>query len=141
MTQHMKFKALIILALLVCALMTYLLLNPSQNIINLTYTIDAFDVEKNEMIVTLNIDNHTDIDFASNQWELHWNQIIGEIIPESLPTGVKFRRVNGNSYFVLSFGDKWTLKAGTQQKLQLKKRGIMSRLSLGPFGAFLVQNG
>lgn len=141
MTQHMKFKALIILALLVCALMTYLLLNPSQNIINLTYTIDAFDVEKNEMIVTLNIDNQTDIDFASNQWELHWNQIIGEIIPESLPTGVKFRRVNGNSYFVLSFGDKWTLKAGTQQKLQLKKRGIMSRLSLGPFGAFLVQNG
>ena len=51
MTQHMKYKALIILALLVCALMTYLLLNPSQNIINLTYTIDAFDVEKNEIII------------------------------------------------------------------------------------------
>ena len=141
MTQHMKFKAFVILALLACGLMTYLLLNPSQNTINLTYTIDAFHVEKNEMIVTLNIDNQTNIDFTSNQWELHWNQIIGEVMPESLPTGVKFKRVNGNSYFVLSFGDKWTLKAGTQQKLQLKKRGIMSRLSLGPFGAFLVQNG
>ena len=65
MTQHMKYKALIILALLVCALMTYLLLNPSQNTINLTYTIDAFDVEKNEMIVTLNIDNQTNIDLSS----------------------------------------------------------------------------
>ena len=94
MTQHMKFKAFVILALLACGLMTYLLLNPSQNTINLTYTIDAFDVEKNEMIVTLNIYNQTNIDFTSNQWELHWNQIIGEVMPESLPTGVKFRRVN-----------------------------------------------
>ena len=40
----------------------------------------------------------------------------------------------------MNFGEGWALKAGGQLHFDVVKDGIMSRLALGPFGAFLVQN-
>lgn len=117
-----------------------LITNSKKGIIQLTYTIKAFDTEKGQMEVRISIDNQTTTDFKPSQWSLHWNQIIGTVIPESLPPGVAFTWINGNSYFKLNFGDDWGLRAGEQLHVDMIKDGIMSRLALGPFGAFLVQN-
>ena len=74
--------------------------------------LNAFDVEKSKMHVSITIDNQTLTDFKPSQWSLHWNQIIGKVIPETLPEGIDFTWINGNSYFKLNFGDNWALKAG-----------------------------
>lgn len=118
----------------------YFIGNNKEHAIHLIYTINAFDVEKSKMHVSITIDNQTLTDFKPSQWSLHWNQIIGKVIPETLPEGIDFTWINGNSYFKLNFGDNWALKAGEKLHFNVVKDGIMSRLALGPFGAFLVQN-
>lgn len=136
----LKSKFIIVLALLSVGFAAYLIVNYKESVIYLTYTINKFDVEKGQMHVRINIDNQTTTDFEPSKWSLHWNQIIGKVRPESLPTGIGFKWINGNSYFKLNFGEGWALKAGEQLHFDLIKDGIMSRLALGPFGAFLVQN-
>lgn len=106
----------------------------------LDYTIVAFDIENDEMQVIFELTNATNHHFSAHEWSLHWNQIIGKIKPQSLPNGIDFEWVNGNSYFVLKFGSEWNLKAGEKIKFQVTKQGIMSRLALGPTGVFIVQN-
>ncbi|MDG1723661.1 MAG: family 20 glycosylhydrolase [Flavobacteriaceae bacterium] len=128
------------LALLSVGFAAYFIANNKEDVIHLTYTINAFDVEKGQMDVRITIDNQTTTAFEPSQWSLHWNQIIGKVMPESLPPGVDFTWINGNSYFKLNFGEGWALKAGEQLHFDVVKDGIMSRLALGPFGAFLVQN-
>ena len=128
------------LALLSMGFAAYFIANNKEDVIHLTYTINAFDVEKGQMDVRITIDNQTTTAFEPSQWSLHWNQIIGKVMPESLPPGVDFTWINGNSYFKLNFGEGWALKAGEQLHFDVVKDGIMSRLALGPFGAFLVQN-
>jgi hexosaminidase len=137
---ELKSKLITALALLSMGLAIYLITNSKESTIHLNYTIKAFDVEKGQMHVRFNIDNQTTTDFKASQWSLHWNQIIGTVIPESLPEGIVFSWINGNSYFKLDFSNDWTLKAGEQLHFDVVKDGIMSRLALGPFGAFLVQN-
>ena len=127
------------LALLTIGFAAYFIANSKEGAVYLTYAINAFDVEKGQMHVRITIDNQTTTAFEPSQWSLHWNQIIGTVIPESLPPGVDFTWINGNSYFKLGFGDGWALKAGEQLHFDVVKQGIMSRLALGPFGAFLVQ--
>ena len=136
----LKSKLITALALLSIGLAIYFITNSKESAIHLNYTIKAFDVEKGQMHVRFNIDNQTTTDFKASQWSLHWNQIIGTVIPESLPEGIGFSWINGNSYFKLDFSNDWTLKAGEQLHFDVVKDGIMSRLALGPFGAFLVQN-
>jgi hexosaminidase len=138
--QELKSKLITALALLSMGLAIYLITNSKESTIHLNYTIKAFDVEKGQMHVRFSIDNQTTTDFKASQWSLHWNQIIGTVIPESLPEGIGFSWINGNSYFKLDFSNDWTLKAGEQLHFDVVKDGIMSRLALGPFGAFLVQN-
>jgi hexosaminidase len=128
------------LALLSMGFAAYFMANKKEGVIHLTYTINAFDVEKGQMNVRITIDNQTTTAFEPSQWSLHWNQIIGKVTPESLPPGVDFSWINGNSYFKLNFGEGWALKAGEQLHFDVVKDGIMSRLASGPFGAFLVQN-
>jgi len=128
------------LALLGLGFATYFISNNKESAIYLTYTINKFDIEKGQMHVRINIDNQTTTDFEPSRWSLHWNQIIGIVKPESLPAGIDFTWVNGNSYLKLNFEEDWALKAGEQLHFDLIKDGIMSRLALGPFGAFLVQN-
>ncbi len=136
----LKPRLIIVLALLCMVFVAYFIANNKEHAINLIYTINAFDVEKSKMHVSITIDNQTLTDFKPSQWSLHWNQIIGKVIPETLPEGIDFTWINGNSYFKLNFGDNWALKAGEKLHFNVVKDGIMSRLALGPFGAFLVQN-
>ena len=128
------------LALLTIGFAAYFIANNKEGAVYLTYAINAFDVEKGQMHVRITIDNQTTTAFEPSQWSLHWNQIIGKVTPESLPSGIDFIRINGNSYFKLNFGEGWALKAGEQLHFDVVKDGIMSRLALGPFGVFLVQN-
>jgi len=90
------------------------------------------------MDVVFTITNLTSIDFKENEWSLHWNQILGEPQTESVPEGIDFERVNGNSYFVFNFGDSWTLSAEESISFRIVTKGVMSRLALGPKGAFVV---
>ena len=128
------------LALLTIGFAAYFIANNKEGAVYLTYAINAFDVEKGQMHVRITIDNQTTTAFEPSQWSLHWNQIIGKVTPESLPSGIDFIWIKGNSYFKLNFGEGWALKAGEQLHFDVVKDGIMSRLALGPFGAFLVQN-
>ena len=138
----LKLKSRLItgLALLTIGIAAYFIANNKEGAVYLTYAINAFDVEKGQMHVRITIDNQTTTAFEPSQWSLHWNQIIGKVTPESLPSGIDFIRINGNSYFKLNFGEGWALKAGEQLHFDVVKDGIMSRLALGPFGVFLVQN-
>ena len=104
----------------------------------LDYTIEKIDLKNNSMDVVFTITNSTSLDFKENEWSLHWNQILGEPLAESLPEGIDFERVNGNSYFVFNFGDSWSLIAGESISFRIVTKGVMSRLALGPRGAFVV---
>ena len=104
----------------------------------LDYTIEKIDLENNTMDVLFTITNSTSIDFKANEWALHWNQILGEPLAESLPKGIDFEHVNGNSYFVLNFGDTWPLHDGESISFRTVTKGVMNRLPLGPRGAFIV---
>ena len=103
----------------------------------LDYTIEKIDIKNNSMDVVLTITNSTSIDFKENEWSIHWNQIDGEPLAESLPKGIHFERVNG-TYYILKFADTWSLQAGESISFHVATNGIMSRLPLGPRGAFVV---
>ena len=103
----------------------------------LDYRIETFDLDNNAMDVVFTVYNNTSIDFIQNEWSLHWNQILGEPLPESLPEGIEFERINGNSYLVLRFGDSWPLHAGESISFRAKTAGVMNRLAMGPQGAFI----
>ena len=104
----------------------------------LDYSIEKMNLNNNSMDVVFTITNSTSIGFKENEWSLHWNQILGEPLAESLPKGIDFERVNGNSYFIVEFGDSWSLEAGESISFKVVTKGIMSRLPLGPRGAFVV---
>jgi len=103
----------------------------------LDYTIEKIDLENNSMDVVFTITNSTSINFKENEWAIHWNQIDGEPLAESLPKGIHFERVNG-SYYILKFADPWSLQAGESISFRVATNGIMSRLPLGPRGGFIV---
>ena len=109
-----------------------------KSIAVLDYTIEKIDVKNNLMDVVFTITNSTSIDFKENEWSLHWNQILGEPLAESIPEGIDFERVNGNSYFILKFGYPWSLGAGESISFHIVTKGVMNRLPLGPRGAFVV---
>ena len=103
----------------------------------LDYTIEKIDLRNNSMDVVFTITNSTSIDFKENEWSIHWNQIDGEPLAESLPRGIHFERVNG-TYYVLKFTDTWSLQSGESISFRVATNGIMSRLPLGPRGGFIV---
>ena len=109
-----------------------------KSIAVLDYTIEKIDIKNNSMDVVFTITNLTSIDFKEKEWSLHWNQILGEPLAESIPEGIDFERVNGNSYFILKFGSSWPLGAGESISFRMVTKGVMNRLPLGPRGAFVV---
>jgi hexosaminidase len=109
-----------------------------KSIAVLDYTIEKIDLKHNSMDVVFTITNSTSIDFKKNEWSLHWNQMLGEPLAESIPEGIDFERVNGNSYFILKFGNPWLLGAGERISFRIVTKGVMNRLPLGPRGAFIV---
>ena len=109
--------------------------------VEVTYSIDAFDVVKNQMQVTFEITNNTTVNYTPGNWELHWNQMGGSVATESLPEGISFEWVNGAYYFIFSMGDAWALAPGETLRFSYTHNGIMERLVMGPRGVFLVQDG
>ena len=54
----------------------------------LDYTIEKIDLKNNSMDVVFSITNSTSNDFKENEWSLHWNQILGEPLEDSLQKGL-----------------------------------------------------
>ena len=50
---------------------------PSQEGIQMTYTIEQFDSANDQMYVNVTIENNSLIDLKGGAWELHWNQMKG----------------------------------------------------------------
>ena len=109
--------------------------------IKLDYTINSIDIVNNQMDVTFTITNSTKVDLDEQNWSLHWNQILGSPVQGSLPDGIDFEWVNGNSYFIFYFGKKWSVLAGERISFNVKTSGVVSRLDFGPKGAFVVCGG
>ena len=109
--------------------------------IKFDYTINSIDIVNNQMDVTFTITNSTKVDLDEQNWSLHWNQILGSPVQGSLPDGIDFEWVNGNSYFIFYFGKKWSVLAGERISFNVKTSGVVSRLDFGPKGAFVVCGG
>ena len=113
--------------------------NPSQGKIQMTYTIEQFDLAKDEMNVNVIIENNSLMDLKGGAWELHWNQMKGFVQAESLAEGIDFEWINGAHYFVLKFGKQWKLPPGERIQFSMQQQGIMDRIAMGPVGVFIVQ--
>lgn len=113
--------------------------NPSQGKIQMTYTIEQFDLAKDEMNVNVIIENNSLMDLKGGAWELHWNQMKGFVQAESLAEGIDFEWINGAHYFVLKFGKQWKLPPGESIQFSIQQQGIMDRIAMGPVGVFIVQ--
>ena len=112
---------------------------PPQGKIQMTYTIEQFDLANDEMNVNVIIKNNSLMDLKGGAWELHWNQMKGFVKDQSLPEGIDFEWVNGAHYFVLKFDKKWNLPRGESIQFSMQKQGIMDRIAMGPVGVFVVQ--
>jgi hexosaminidase len=112
---------------------------PSQGKIQMTYTIEKFDLAKDEMNVNVIIENNSLMDLKGGAWELHWNQMKGFVKPQSLAEGIDFEWINGAHYFVLKFGKQWKLPPGESIQFSMQQQGIMDRIAMGPVGVFIVQ--
>ncbi len=112
---------------------------PSQGKIQMTYTIEQFDLANDEMNVNVIIENNSLMDLKGGAWELHWNQMKGFVQAESLAEGIDFEWINGAHYFVLKFGKQWKLPPGESIQFSMQQQGIMDRIAMGPVGVFIVQ--
>ena len=111
-----------------------------NNNVIFNFKIDRFNFEKNITETTFEIINRSDNNFNPNNWELHWNQMKGSIIKESLPNGITFEYVNGEHYYKIYFGDNWKLDIGERVSFKVNFQGIIDRKIMGPNGVFVVNN-
>ena len=106
----------------------------------LNFKIDKFNFEKNITETTFEITNKTDQNLIANNWELHWNQRKGSIIRNSLPDGITYKYINGQSYYKMFFGKNWKLNIGETISFNVNFHGIIDREIMGPIGVFIVNN-
>ena len=106
----------------------------------LNFKIDKFNFEKNITETTFEIINNTDQNLIANNWELHWNQIKGSVISNSLPDGITYKYINGQNYYKMFFGNNWRLNAGETISFNVDFNGIIDRKIMGPIGVFIVNN-
>ena len=106
----------------------------------LNFKIDKFNFEKNITETTFEITNKTDQNLIANNWELHWNQMKGSIIRNSLPDGITYKYINGQSYYKMFFGKNWKLNIGETISFNVNFHGIIDREIMGPIGVFIVNN-
>ena len=79
----------------------------SSQKIHFDFTIKAFDFEKDQMEIEYLLTNNSNKNLKGGQWSLHWNQILGTPIEESLPEGISSEWVNGQQYLILKFDENW----------------------------------
>ena len=112
----------------------------SNQKIHFDLSIKAFDFEKDQMEIEYLLTNNSNKDLKGGKWSLHWNQILGTPIEESLPDGISFEWVNGQQYLILNFDENWNFDAGTLIRFQGIQKGLINREVMGPMGAFIVNN-
>jgi hypothetical protein len=97
---------------------TFLLLLQCQSPIEetnpLVFKVNTFDVPNNQMEVHFSIQNQTQEVWEGGAWSLHWNQFFGSIKPESLPEGMSIKQTQNSQYWVLNFGEEYSLNPGEQ---------------------------
>ena len=76
----------------------------------IVFSVEEFDVKKNQMKVSLEIINSSNKTLNENKWSFHWNQMSGHIIPESLPKNIEYKYINGQGYFILNFKKGYSLE-------------------------------
>ena len=113
---------------------------PTHGNIQMTFTIDQFDVTNDKMNVNIIIENNSFMDLRGGAWELHWNQMKGFVQVESLAEGIDFEWINGAHYFVLKFDKQWSLPPGESIQFSIQQKGIMDRIAMGPVGVFIVMD-
>ena len=94
---------------------------PIHGKIQMTYTIDQFDVNNDKMNVNIIIKNNSFMDLKGGAWELHWNQMKGFVQVESLAEGIDFEWINGAHYFVLKFDKQWSLPPGERIQFSMQQ--------------------
>ena len=76
-----------------CCILTFIFLiqcevSNVEKKLDVTYTINAFDLDKNQMEVSFELTNSSDSIWNGGDWTLHWNQFSGSLQQESLPEGI-----------------------------------------------------
>ena len=111
--------------------------SPLEETNPLVFKVNIFDVPKNQMEVLFSIHNSTPEVWEGGAWSLHWNQFFGSIKPESLPEGISIKPTQNSQYWVLNFGEEYSLNPGEQLEFSVLQSGIMTRLVMGPVGFFV----
>ena len=110
---------------------------PKEKNIDIKFTIDVFDVAKNQMEVTFELTNSSDEIWKGGDWSLHWNQFSGSLQQSTLPEGIEIIPTKNSQYWQLNFDSSFTLKPGSSLKFSGIQKGIMRRLVMGPVGFFI----
>ena len=92
-----------------CCIVTFIFLiqcegSNVENKLDITYTINAFDLDKNQMEVSFELTNSSDSIWNGGDWTLHWNQFSGSLQQESLPKGIDIISTKNSQYWQLQFG-------------------------------------
>ncbi len=101
------------------------------------YSIEEFDLEKDQMKINLEITNTSNKTLKEGEWSLHWNQMHAGIVPESLPKEISFKYINGQAYFILNFGSGYSIKPNKKIDFSFLQKGIINRMPYSPLGAFI----
>ena len=101
------------------------------------FTIEEFDLGKDQMKINLEITNTSSKTLKGEKWSLHWNQMHAGIIPESLPKGISFEYVNGQAYYILTFDSNYSIEPNGKINFSFSQKGILKRKPYGPLGAFI----
>ena len=111
--------------------------SPIEETNSLVFKVNTFDVPNNQMEVLFSIQNQTPEVWEGGAWSLHWNQFFGSIKPKSLPEGISIKSTQNSQYWVLNFGEEYSLNPGEQLEFSALQYGIMTRLVMGPVGFFV----
>ena len=103
----------------------------------IVFSVEEFDVKKNQMKVSLEIINSSNKTLNENKWSFHWNQMSGHIIPESLPKNIEYKYINGQGYFILNFKKGYSLEPNNKISISFTQNGIVNRTPFKPMGGFL----
>jgi hypothetical protein len=121
---------------------TFLLLLQCQSPIEetnpLVFKVNTFDVPNNQMEVLFSIQNQT-----QEVWEggasghcigINFLVLLNR---RAFPSGMSIKPTQNSQYWVLNFGEEYSLNPGEQLEFSVLQSGIMTRLVMGPVGFFV----
>jgi len=91
--------------------------------------------------ISLELKNNGQFTLTNNNWELHYNDMEGQIDNSSLPTGIQSQHINGDYYKIFPTVDFNPLNPGQTLKVIYRSVGLIQRISDAPNGLFFVIDG